>query len=47
MGALEHAGAPARYTELAGFGHDVWDIAYYSAQFADWLFAQSRAASHA
>ena len=47
MTALQRAGAPVRYTELAGFGHDVWDIAYYSPQVADWLFAQSRATSHA
>ena len=47
VGALEHVGAPVRYTELAGFGHDVWDIAYYSPQVADWLFAQSRATSNA
>ncbi len=43
MAALAREGAPARYTELAGFGHDVWDVAYYSEQVADWLFAQSRA----
>ena len=43
MTALAKVGAPARYTELAGFGHDVWDIAYYSEEVADWLFAQSRA----
>lgn len=42
MAALTRAGAPVRYTELAGFGHDVWDIAYYAAEVADWLFAQSR-----
>jgi predicted peptidase len=42
MRALEKLGAPVRYTELAGFGHDVWDIAYYSPEVADWLFAQSR-----
>ena len=43
MAALAREGAPARYTELAGFGHDVWDVAYYSEKVADWLFAQSRA----
>ncbi len=42
MAALSQAGAPVRFTELAGFGHDVWDIAYYSEEVADWLFAQSR-----
>jgi predicted peptidase len=40
--ALENAGV--RYTELAGFGHDVWDIAYYAPQVAAWLFSQSRPA---
>lgn len=43
MRALQKLGAPVRYTELAGFGHDVWDVAYYSPEVADWLFAQSRA----
>ena len=43
MTALSRLGAPVRYTELAGFGHDVWDVAYYSEEVADWLFAQSRA----
>ncbi len=42
MRALQKLGAPVRYTELAGFGHDVWDIAYYSPEVAGWLFAQSR-----
>lgn len=42
MAALSQVAAPVRYTELAGFGHDVWDIAYYSEEVADWLFAQSR-----
>ena len=43
MAALAREGAPGRYTELAGFGHDVWDVAYYSEEVADWLFARSRA----
>lgn len=42
MAALGAAGAPVRYTELPGFGHDVWDVAYYSPEVADWLFAQAR-----
>ncbi len=42
MAALTAAGAPVRYTELEGFGHDVWDVAYYSPVVTDWLFAQSR-----
>ena len=31
-----------RFTGLEGWGHDVWDIAYYSRDVADWLFAQTR-----
>lgn len=42
VAALAGAGAPVRYTELAGFGHDVWDVAFYSPEVASWLFAQSR-----
>lgn len=42
MGALAAAGAPVTYTELPHFGHDVWDIAYYSPEVAAWLFAQRR-----
>ncbi|MEI6372214.1 MAG: alpha/beta hydrolase-fold protein [Actinomycetes bacterium] len=42
MAALAAQGSPAKYTELEGFGHDVWDIAYYSPDVADWLFAQAR-----
>ena len=40
--ALTDAGAPARYSEINGFGHDVWDIAYYAPEVTDWLFAQHR-----
>lgn len=39
---LKDRGGKVRYTELAGFGHDVWDVAYYSEMVADWLFGQSR-----
>jgi predicted peptidase len=42
MRSLQKLGAPVRYTELAGFGHDVWDVAYYSPEVAAWLFSQSR-----
>jgi predicted peptidase len=42
MAALAAAAAPVRYTELEGFGHDVWDVAYYSPDVVDWLFAQAR-----
>jgi predicted peptidase len=39
---LQEQGGVVRYTELAGFGHDVWDVAYYSEAVADWLFSQFR-----
>ncbi len=42
VAAFKELGAPVRYTEVAGFGHDVWDIAFYSPEVADWLFAQHR-----
>ena len=41
-GAERARRAERRYTELAGFGHDVWDVAYYSPEVTDWLFAQHR-----
>lgn len=44
VAALKQAGAPVTYTELPRFGHDVWDIAYYSPSVAAWLFDQRRAA---
>jgi predicted peptidase len=40
--ALRAAGAPVRYTEILGGGHDVWDDVYASAQFQEWLFGQRR-----
>lgn len=40
--ALSEAEGQVTYTELEGFGHDVWDIAYYSPQVALWMFAQHR-----
>ena len=42
VAALREVGAPVRYTELAGAGHDVWDIAYGSEEVARWLFSQRR-----
>lgn len=44
VAALSDVGAPVTYTELAGFGHDVWDIAFYAPKVSSWLFAQSRGA---
>ncbi len=40
--ALEAAGGDVRYTEFLGGGHNVWDAAYASPQFQEWLFAQRR-----
>ena len=40
--ALKRCDARFRYSELAGFGHDVWDIAYYAEAVWDWLFSQQR-----
>jgi predicted peptidase len=44
VAALKAAGADVRYTEIIGGGHDVWDLAYGSPAFRDWLFAQRRSA---
>lgn len=41
-GAFASAGGALRYTELSGFGHDVWDIAYYAPEVSGWLFEQRR-----
>ena len=37
--APEHGqvGAAVRYSELPGLGHNVWDVAFYSAAVARWL----------
>ncbi len=40
--ALRTAGGDVRYTEFLGGGHNVWDGAYTSLQFQEWLFAQRR-----
>jgi predicted peptidase len=39
---LERRGAPARYSELAGFGHNVWDTAYQSTEVIEWLLSHRR-----
>mgnify|MGYP000869959750 CR=1 FL=1 len=38
--SLQAAGAPVRYTELPGVGHDAWDAAYRDPALWRWLFAQ-------
>ena len=40
--AFKAAGGDVRYTEFLGSGHNVWDAAYASPQFQEWLFAQHR-----
>lgn len=42
VAALESVGAPVRYSEFEGFGHDVWDIAFYSPEVIAWLYDQRR-----
>lgn len=43
--ALEAAGGVARYTELGGVGHDVWDAAYENPELAQWLLRQRKPVS--
>jgi predicted peptidase len=40
--ALRVAGGHPRYTEVAGRGHDVWEIAYRDVEVMRWLLAQRR-----
>jgi predicted peptidase len=40
--AFKATGSDARYTEIMGGGHNVWDATYGSPQFQEWLFAQRR-----
>lgn len=42
--ALRQAGTPVRYSELPGFGHNVWDVAFYSEEVIRWLLSQRRTA---
>jgi predicted peptidase len=35
--ALRAVGAPVRYTELRGIGHNAWDTAYTRPDVAEWL----------
>lgn len=37
VSCLRSTGAPVRYSEIPGFGHNVWDIAFYSEAVAGWL----------
>ncbi len=40
--ALRAEGAAMRYSELPGFGHNVWDVAFYSEDVLRWLLNQKR-----
>jgi predicted peptidase len=40
--ALTALGAPVKYSELPGVGHNSWDAAYRSPELVEWLFAQRR-----
>ena len=31
-----------KYTELQGYGHDVWDDSYPNDQYMQWLFGQTK-----
>lgn len=41
--ALKKVGGSPRYSELAGFGHNIWDAAYADQELYKWMFSQSRA----
>ena len=40
--ALRRQGSAVRYSELPGFGHNVWDVAFYSEAVLRWLLSQRR-----
>jgi len=42
VAALKQLGAPVRYTEYEGVGHNSWDRAFSEPELAKWLFAQRR-----
>jgi predicted peptidase len=41
VAAIEAAGAPIRYTEYPGQGHNIFAEAYGEPELADWLFSQA------
>ena len=41
--ALKASGGSPRYSELAGFKHDIWDAAYADTELYKWMFNQSKA----
>jgi predicted peptidase len=42
VAALKLLGAPVRYTEYEGVGHNSWDRAFGEPELPQWLFAQRR-----
>jgi predicted peptidase len=43
VAALRQAGGSPKYTEVAGVGHNVWDIAFANHDATAWLLSQRRA----
>ena len=43
VACLRAVQAPVRYSELPGFGHNVWDTAFYSPSVLQWLLGDSSA----
>ena len=39
VACLRALGAPVRYSEVPGFGHNVWDLAFYSEAVLRWLIS--------
>ena len=39
---FQHAGAPFKYSEFEGQGHDVWGKVYVLPEMWEWLFRQHR-----
>lgn len=40
VGALQRMGGRVRYTEYAGRGHDIWDLAYADHGMVHWMLSQ-------
>ena len=40
--ALKNAGAPVKYTEFKGTGHNAWEPTWQTEGLVDWLFSQSK-----
>ena len=41
-GSTSQSGGNVRYSEYAGEGHNVWDLAYDDPALPEWLFRQRR-----